>query len=150
MNATERFGHLETPLQLLTLTERFGTIGLCRPRHTDRYRAGTSSQKFRTGRDITMVTKPNIVAIAAVVAALATPSVAAAAKVKQALPSWDTCYSLAVERGSAPGRGGSEGNKGGGMGHYLRFMDECQAGKIPLGAGPSASARQPTRRRMHC
>jgi hypothetical protein len=86
-----------------------------------------------------MVTKPNIVAIAAVAAALAIPSVASAAKVKQALPSRDTCYSLAVERGSAPGRGGSEGNKGGGMGHYLRFMDECQAGKIPL--GPAASAR---------
>jgi hypothetical protein len=89
--------------------------------------------------DITMVTKPNIVAIAAVVAALATPTVASAAKVKQSLPTWDTCYSLAVERGSAPGRGGSEGNKGGGMGHYLKFMDECQAGKIPLGS--SASAR---------
>jgi len=28
--ATERFGHLETPPQLLTLTERFGTIGVCR------------------------------------------------------------------------------------------------------------------------
>jgi hypothetical protein len=83
-----------------------------------------------------MVTKPSIVAIAAVVAALATPSVALSAKAK---PTWDTCYSLAVERGSAPGRGGSEGNKGGGMGHYLRFMDECQAGKIPL--GPAASAR---------
>jgi hypothetical protein len=86
-----------------------------------------------------MVTKPNIVAIAAVVAALAIPSVAAAAKVKQSLPTWDACYNVAVERGAAPGRGGSEGNRGGGMGHYLRFMDECQAGKIPL--GPSASAR---------
>jgi hypothetical protein len=86
-----------------------------------------------------MVTKPNIVAITAIVAALATPGVAAAAKVKQPLPTWDTCYTLAVERGSAPGRGGSEGNKGGGMGHYLKFMDECQAGKIPL--GPSGSAR---------
>jgi len=86
-----------------------------------------------------MVTKPNIVAVTAIVAALATPSVAAAARVKQSLPTWDTCYSLAVERGSTPGRGGSEGNKGGGMGHYLKFMDECQAGKIPL--GPAASAR---------
>jgi len=88
-----------------------------------------------------MVTKPNIVAIAAVVAALATPSVAAAAKVKQPLPSWDTCFPLAVERGSAPGRGGSENNKGGGMGHFYKFMDECQAGKIPLSVEPSASAR---------
>jgi hypothetical protein len=70
-----------------------------------------------------MVTKPNIVAIAAVVAAIATPGVAAAAKVKQPLPTWDTC----------------DGNWGGGMGHYLRFMDECQAGRIPL--GPAASAR---------
>jgi hypothetical protein len=94
---------------------------------------------LETGRDITMVTKFHVVAIAAVAAALATPSIAAAAKAKQPLPTWDTCYSLAVERGSAPGRGGSEGNRGGGMGHYLRFMDECQAGKIPL--GPAASAR---------
>ena len=87
-----------------------------------------------------MVTKSNIVAIAAVVAELAIPSVAGAAKVKQQLPSWDTCYTLAVERGSAPGRGGSEGNKGGGMGHFYKFMEECQAGKITLGIGPSASA----------
>src|SRR5260370_14672505 len=95
--ATERFGHLETPPQLLRLTDRFGTIGLCRPRHTDRYRAGTSSHEFRTGRDITMGTKRNLVAIAAAVSALATPSVAAAAKGKQSLPTWEPCYSLAVE-----------------------------------------------------
>jgi ABC-type sugar transport system substrate-binding protein len=88
-----------------------------------------------------MITKPNIVAIAAVVVALATPSVAAAAKVRQPLPTWDTCFTLAVERGSAPGRGGSENNKGGGMGHYVQFMNECLAGKIPLSVGPSASAR---------
>ena len=90
-----------------------------------------------------MVTKPNAVAIAVVLAALATPGVTvpASARVKQAPPSWNTCFALAVERGSAPGRGGSEGNKGGGMGHYLKFMDECQAGKIPLGVGPGASAR---------
>jgi hypothetical protein len=99
------------------------------------------SKKLGTGRDITMVTKPNIVAIAAVVAALAIPNVAAAAKVKQSLPTWDTCYSLAVERGSAPGRGGSENNRGGGMGHYLAFMDQCQAGKIPLSEDTGASAR---------
>jgi hypothetical protein len=79
-----------------------------------------------------MITNPNIVAVAAVIAALASPSVAAARVKQQPLPSWDTCYSLAVERGSAPGRGGSENNRGGGMGHYLAFMDQCQAGKIPL------------------
>jgi len=86
-----------------------------------------------------MITKPNTVAIAAIVSALAIPGVAvpAFARAKQA-PTWDTCYALAVERGSAPGRGGSENNKGGGMGHYIRFMDECQAGKIPL--GPEANA----------
>src|SRR5258708_23025462 len=96
--ATERFGHLEAPPQLLRLTERFGTIGLCRPRHTDRYRPGTSSQKFRTARDITMVTKPNIVAIAAVVAALPSPGPAAAAKGRPALPTSDTCYTLPPAR----------------------------------------------------
>jgi hypothetical protein len=136
---TERFGYLETPPQLLTLTERFGTIGLCGRSTPIDIEPGLRLKNMEREEDITMVTKPNIVAIAAVVAALATPTVASAAKVKQSLPTWDTCYSLAVERGSAPGRGGSEGNKGGGMGHYLRFMDECQAGKIPL--GPSASAR---------
>jgi hypothetical protein len=136
---TERFGHLETPLRLSILTERFGAMS-----HADEARGSISGRDFVFKRlepeeTITMVIKPNIVAIAAVVAALAIPSVASAAKVKQPLPTWDTCYSLAVERGSAPGRGGSEGNRGGGMGHYLRFMDECQAGKIPL--GPTASAR---------
>jgi hypothetical protein len=134
---TERFGYLETPPQLLTLTERFGTIGLCRRGTPIDIEPVLRLIKLGTGRDITMVTKPNIVAITAIVAALATPSVALSAKAKQ--PTWDTCYTLAVERGSAPGRGGSEGNKGGGMGHYARFMDECFAGKIPL--GPSASAR---------
>src|SRR5882672_1211317 len=40
---TERFGHLETPPPLSTLTERFGTT---KPsRHMDRYRTETSSQK---------------------------------------------------------------------------------------------------------
>jgi hypothetical protein len=135
MIATERFGHLETSPWHFYLTERFGTAA-----HADQEgRSIPGRKELGTRRDITMVTKPNIVAIAAVVAALATPSVAAAAKVKQALPTWDTCYALAVERGSAPGRGGSEGNKGGAMGQYVRFMDECQAGKIPL--GPAASAR---------
>lgn len=81
-----------------------------------------------------MVTKLNIVAITAIVAALATPSVAAS-RAKQPLPTWDTCFALAVERGSGPNRGGSEKN----MSQYTRFMDECQSGKIPV--GPAASAR---------
>jgi len=89
-----------------------------------------------------MITKPNSVAVAAIVAALAIPTVAAPAFARDshAGPTWDACYSLAVERGSGPGRGGSENNKGGAMGQYVRFMDECLAGKIPLGADPNGSS----------
>jgi len=87
-----------------------------------------------------MITKPNIVAIAAVVAAFIIPSVPASAKITQPLPTWDTCFTLAVERGSGPGRGASENNEGGAMGQYHRFMNECLAGKIPLSDGASASA----------
>jgi len=96
----------------------------------------TSSQKLGTGRDITMVTKPNTVAIAAIVAALATPGVAipAFARANQT-PTWDTCFTLAVERGSGPNKGGSDKV----MSQYNRFMGECLAGKIPLSVGPTAS-----------
>ncbi len=82
-----------------------------------------------------MITKPNTVAIVAIVAALATPGVAvpAFARTNQT-PTWDACFALAVERGSGPNRGGSEKV----MSQYTRFMAECQVGKIP--PGPTASA----------
>lgn len=88
-----------------------------------------------------MITKLNTVATAAIVAALAIPSVAAPAFARNshdAAPTWDACFTLAVERGSGPGKGGGENNKGGAMGQYVRFMDECLAGKIPFGADPNA------------
>src|ERR1700720_3393554 len=70
---------------------------------------------------IIMITKPNTVAIAAILAALATP--------------WDACYALAVERGSGPNKGG--GDKV--LSQYNAFMDQCTAGKIPLNAGADLS-----------
>jgi hypothetical protein len=84
-----------------------------------------------------MVTKLNIVAITAIVAALAIPAIASSAfaRVNQT-PAWDTCFALAVERGSGPNRGGSDKV----MSQYNRFMDECLTGKIPLSTGASASA----------
>ncbi len=84
-----------------------------------------------------MLTKANTVAITAIIAALAAPAVAvpAAARVNQT-PAWDTCFTLAVERGSGPNKGGSEKV----MSQYEEFMGQCLAGKIPLSAGESASA----------
>src|SRR3984893_18845752 len=86
---------------------------------------------------MTMMTKPNTLAIAAILAALATSGVAipAFARDNQA-PTWDACYALSVERGSGPNKGG--GDKV--LSQYNRFMDECTAGKIPLGADANASA----------
>ena len=84
-----------------------------------------------------MMTKPNTLAIAAILAALATPGVAipAFARDNQA-PTWDACYALSVERGSGPNKGG--GDKV--LSQYNRFMDECTAGKIPLGIDANAAA----------
>src|ERR1700719_951407 len=50
-------------------------------------------------------------------------------------PTWDACYALSVERGSGPNKGG--GDKV--LSQYNRFMDECTAGKIPLGTDANAS-----------
>src|SRR5215469_9679414 len=81
-----------------------------------------------------MMTKPNTIAIAAVLAALAAPglSIPAFARAGQG-PTWDTCFTLAVERGSGPNKGGSEKV----MSQYTNFMDQCLAGKIPLSADAS-------------
>ena len=83
-----------------------------------------------------MVTKSNTVVTAAIVAALATPGVAvpAFARINQT-PTWDTCYALAVERGSGPGMGATSNP----MKQYEVFMKECLAGKIPLSDGATAS-----------
>ena len=84
-----------------------------------------------------MMTKPNTLAIAAILAALATVSVAVPAFAKDTqTPTWDACYALSVERGSGPNKGGGDKS----LSQYNRFMDECTAGKIPLGIEANASA----------
>ena len=84
-----------------------------------------------------MVTKPNTVAIAAILAALATPGVAIPAFARDnQTPTWDTCFTLAVERGSGPDKGG--GDKV--LSQYKAFMDQCMAGKIPVSADANADA----------
>jgi len=84
-----------------------------------------------------MITKPNTLAIAAILAALATPGVAVPAFARDnQTPSWDACYALSVERGSGPNKGGGDKS----LSQYNRFMDECVAGKIPLGADANTAA----------
>jgi hypothetical protein len=81
--------------------------------------------------------KPNAFVIAAVLAALATPGIAIPAFAKDnRAPDWDTCYALAVDRGAGPHHGG--GSKE--LSQHKAFMNQCLEGKIPLSAGPSASA----------
>jgi len=46
----------------------------------------------------------------------------------QPKPSYDTCATLAVERGVAPGQGSSNPEN-----HHTAFMRQCRDGKIPLG-----------------
>jgi hypothetical protein len=90
-----------------------------------------------------MSTKPNTVAVAAILAALATTGVAipAFARDNQA-STWEACFALAVERGSGPDKGGDDKV----MSQYNRFMGECLAGKIPLNADVNASvATSPAR-----
>jgi len=83
-----------------------------------------------------MITKLKTVTTAAIIAALAIPSVAVPAFARDNhAPAWDACYSLAVERGSGPGKGG--GDKV--LSQYNRFMDECMAGKIPFSTDANAS-----------
>lgn len=90
-----------------------------------------------------MSTKPNTVAVAAILAALATPGVTipAFARDNQA-PTWDACFNLAVERGSGPSVG--PGDKV--MSQYNRFMAECLAGKIPVNMDVNASVAKPPAR----
>jgi hypothetical protein len=84
-----------------------------------------------------MITKPNTLAIAAILGALAIPGVAVPAFARDnQTPTWDACYALSVERGSGPNKGGGDKS----LSQYNRFMDECTAGKIPLGTDANASA----------
>jgi hypothetical protein len=84
-----------------------------------------------------MIAKHRTVASAAALAALAivAASIPAAARDSQA-PSFDTCYSLAVQRGSGP-------NMGGGIREHAQhktFMDQCMAGKVVSATQASPAA----------
>jgi hypothetical protein len=85
-----------------------------------------------------MTIKLHSVAVAAVLVTLATAGITVPAFAQtKATPSWDTCYSLSVERGAAPGRGGGTNAER----QHNAFMDQCLAGKIPLTAEGSLPAR---------
>jgi hypothetical protein len=85
-----------------------------------------------------MTIKLHSVAVAAVLATLATAGITVPAFAQtKATPSWDTCYSFSVERGAAPGRGGATTADS----QHNAFMDQCLAGKIPLTAEGSPRAR---------
>ena len=85
-----------------------------------------------------MVTKSNVFVIATVLAALASLEVAvpAFAKDNNRAPTWDTCFSLAMERGAGPHSGG--GSKE--LSQHRAFMNQCMEGKIPFSAA-SATVR---------
>jgi hypothetical protein len=88
-----------------------------------------------------MAAKPNTLAIAAILAALATPSVSipAFAQVSQT-PGYDACMSLSVQRGSGPNMGGGTKEDS----QNKTFMTQCMAGKIPAEAQANPSvARLP-------
>jgi len=90
-----------------------------------------------------MVNKPNTFAITAILAALAVPGVVVPAlAIDNHTPAWDACYALAVERGSGPNKGGGTRERS----QHHGFMDQCMAGKIPLGTGPVASAARASAR----
>jgi hypothetical protein len=68
-------------------------------------------------------------AMAATMVVAATTPTIAAARHHQATPSFDTCEALSVERGAAPGQGGSPNPDA----QHNAFMQQCLAGEIPLG-----------------
>src|SRR5215471_18871629 len=99
------------------------------------YRPG-EDKKYIEAENISMVAKPDTVRIAAIFAVFATCSVAIPAFARDyQTPTWDTCYTLAVERGSGLDKGG--GDKA--LSQNKAFMDQCMAGKIPLNPDTSAS-----------
>jgi uncharacterized membrane protein len=87
-----------------------------------------------------MTIKHNSVAVAAVLAAVATTSIAVPAFAQtKATAGWDTCYAAALERGSGPNRGGGTKEHS----QHKAFMDQCMAGKVPLTAERSPPAATP-------
>jgi hypothetical protein len=99
------------------------------------------TKRFRlhqtSNEEITMTIKLNPVAVAAVLATLATAGITVPAFAQtRATPSRDTCYSLSIERGAAPGRGAGNAET-----QHNAFVDQCLAGKIPLTVEESPRAR---------
>jgi hypothetical protein len=81
-----------------------------------------------------MLTKRICMMIGTVSAALAVPSLSTPAfAAGNQTPGFDTCYSLSVERGSGPDKGGGEHIRE----QHDRFMHQCMAGEIPLTMGPA-------------
>jgi hypothetical protein len=91
-----------------------------------------------------MFAKSRTVAGAALAAlAIVAASLPAVARDSQA-PSYDSCYTLSVQRGSGPNMGGGTREHA----QHKTFMDQCMSGKIvagtqasPATAKPSAQAR---------
>lgn len=81
-----------------------------------------------------MIGKPRTVAVAAALTAfiVAGASVPAVAET----PGYDTCFTLSVERGSGPDKGGGAREHA----QHRTFMDQCLAGKIAGTAQASPSA----------
>jgi uncharacterized membrane protein len=74
-----------------------------------------------------MIINHSSIAVAAVLAAVATTSIEVPAFAQaKATAGWDTCYAAALERGSGHQKGGNvrEGSQHDG------FMDQCMAGKF--------------------
>jgi hypothetical protein len=75
-----------------------------------------------------MIIKPSPATLAGVLVAVTTAGIAVSAFAQtKATVSSDTCYSLAVERGSGPQQSGAPEHS-----QHKAFMDQCMAGNIPL------------------
>jgi hypothetical protein len=103
--------------------------------------AGGTALAGLNEEDHAMINKRNEVAIAVLstallVGSLGVPSFAANSQG----PGYDTCYTIAVERGSGPFGGGHEKAAS----QHRAFMEQCMAGKIPLGAAAVPSAVEST------
>ena len=89
----------------------------------------SEASAMNTKGDITMITKPNTIAIVAILAALATSGAAPPAFARDnQTPRFDSCFLLSVERGSGPQKGGGDKE----LSQHRAFMQQCMAGKIPV------------------
>jgi hypothetical protein len=71
-----------------------------------------------------MIAKPRTVAVAAALTAVFVAGAAIPAVAET--PSYDTCFTLSLERGSGPDKGGGAREHA----QHRTFMDQCMAGKI--------------------